>query len=170
MLDTSFWLALCYTGPLYHKDTGINEPEGLNITASCERYLRHILKSRPSEFPNKPIHARISIFSEETHLWDILTSPKCIFFMLYTHEFRGISYCRPWPAREKQHLVLQLVSNEQDSCAILNLTIRVVGWIEGFLDTRFLIWHHYEDVIQLIHLHYIVRYAVAGGRKIFPEV
>ena len=75
--------------------------------------------------------------------------------MLYTHEFRGISYCRPWPAREKQHLVLQLVSNEQDSCAILNLTIRVVGWIEGFLDTRFLIWHHYEDVIQLIHLHYI---------------
>ena len=75
--------------------------------------------------------------------------------MLYTHEFRGISCCRPWPAREKQHLVLQLVSNEQDSCAILNLTIRVVGWIEGFLDTRFLIWHHYEDVIQLIHLHYI---------------
>ena len=27
--------------------------------------------------------------------------------------------------------------------------------IESFLDTRLLIWHHYEDVIQLIHLHYI---------------
>ena len=27
--------------------------------------------------------------------------------------------------------------------------------IESFLDTRFLIRHHYEDVIQLIHLHYI---------------
>ena len=102
---------------------------------------------------NKPIHARISFFSDETHLWDTLTSLKCFFFMLYTHEFKGISCCRPWPAREKQHLVLQLVANEQDSCAILNLSIRVVGWIDGFLDTRFLLWHHHEDVIQLIHIH-----------------
>ena len=23
------------------------------------------------------------------------------------------------------------------------------------MDTRFLIWYHYEDVIQLIHLHHI---------------
>ena len=49
-------------------------------------------------------------------------------------------------------MVLQLVANEQDNCTILTLSIRVLGWIEGFLDTWFLIWHHYEDVMQLIHL------------------
>ena len=67
----------------------------------------------------------------------------------------GVSCCRSWSAREKKHLVLQLVANEQDNCAILTPSIQVLGWIEGSLDTRFLIWHHHEDVIQLIHVHYI---------------
>ena len=69
-----------------------------------------------------------------------------------------IQTCHVWLFIEcfcSQDLVLKLVVNEQDNCTIVNLSIRVLGWIEGFLDTRFLIWHHYEDVIQLIHLHYI---------------
>ena len=49
----------------------------------------------------------------------------------------------------------KLVANEQDNCAVLTLSIRFLGWIEGFLDARLLIWHHCEDVIQLIHVHYI---------------
>ena len=69
-----------------------------------------------------------------------------------------IQTCHVWLSIEcfcSRDLVLKLVANEQDNCTIVNLSIRVLGWIEGFLDTRFLIWHHYEDVIQLIHLHYI---------------
>ena len=123
---------------------------------------------------NKPIHARISFLSDEPHLWDTLTSLKCFFFMLYTHEFRGISCCRPWPAREKQHLVLQLVANEQDSCAILNLSIRVVGWIEDFLFLSISymasLWRRNTTDIHTLQRINNVCYAVAGGRKILPEV
>ena len=123
---------------------------------------------------NKPIHARISFLSDETHLWDTLTSLKCFFFMLYTHEFKGISCCRPWPAREKQHLVLQLVANEQDSCAILNLSIRVIGWIESFLFLSISymasLWRRNTTDIHTLQRINNVCYAVAGGRKILPEV
>ena len=28
------------------------------------------------------------------------------------------------------------------------------SWIEGFLDARSLMQHHYEDAIKLIHIHY----------------
>ena len=49
----------------------------------------------------------------------------------------------------------KLVFTVRCKWSILTLSIQVLGWIEGFLDTRLLIWHHYEDVIQLTHLHYI---------------
>ena len=52
------------------------------------------------------------------------------------------------------------------------LSIRLV-WIEGFITARVLVWHHYEDVIQLIHVRYIgltmsvaqlrVRKIITGG-------
>ena len=49
----------------------------------------------------------------------------------------------------------KLVFTVRCKWTILTLSIQVLGWIEGFLDTRLLIWHHYEDVVQLIHVHYI---------------
>ena len=36
-----------YVSDFYEEDTGIYEPEGLNLTPSCARYLRYIVKSRP---------------------------------------------------------------------------------------------------------------------------
>ena len=105
--------------------------KGLNLTPSCARYLGYTVKSWPSEPPNKLTRTKISSFSEETHLWDTLTSLKCS-FMVSMHEVRGMSRCRP--GEEKSHLVLQWRSNEQDKCAILTPSIRVLGWIEGFLD------------------------------------
>ena len=56
-----------------------------------------------------------------------------MFLMLYTHEFMGISCFRPWPAWEKKCLVPLT-----DNCAILTLSIRVFGWIGGFLEIRLL--------------------------------
>ena len=35
-----------------------------------------------------------TFFSDETHVWDTCVSLKCFFFMRYTHEFMGTSYCR----------------------------------------------------------------------------
>ena len=52
-------------------------------------------------------------------------------------------------------------------------SIRVLCWIEGFLTARVLMWHHYEDVIQLIHVRYIgltMSVALLPGRKLLPEV
>ena len=51
----------------------------------------------------------------------------------------GCTVSRKW-TRQLRHL---------DS---INSSLRLV---EGFLDTRLLISHHYEDAIQLIHVHYI---------------
>ena len=125
--------------------------KGLNLTPSCARYLGYTVKSWPSEPPNKLTRTKISSFSEETHLWDTLTSLKCS-FMLSMHEARGMSRCRPGQHEEKSHLVLQWGSNEQDNFAILTPSIRVLGWIEGFLNACTLTWLYHDDVIRLIHV------------------
>ena len=80
--------------------------EGLNLTPSSARCFGHIVKSRPSESPNKPTRARMSSFSDATHVWDTLTSLKCS-FTLSPHEFRGMSCCRPGQRKEKSHLLPQ---------------------------------------------------------------
>ena len=64
--------------------------KGLNLTPSCARYLGYTVKLWPSESPNKLTRTKIRSFSEETHLWDTLTSLKCS-FMLSMHEARGMS-------------------------------------------------------------------------------
>ena len=80
--------------------------EGLNLKPNCTRCSGHTWKSWPPESPNKPTWAKISSFSDKTHVWDILTSFKCS-FLLSIHEVRGTSYCRPGQREEKSHWVLQ---------------------------------------------------------------
>ena len=57
--------------------------EGLNLTPSSARCLGHIVKSRPSEWPNKPVRAKMSSFSDATSVWDTFISlkfPTCDYF------------------------------------------------------------------------------------------
>ena len=42
----------------------------------------------------RAIAVNSTFFSDETHVWDTHMSLKCFFFMLYTHEFMGMSCCR----------------------------------------------------------------------------
>lgn len=125
--------------------------EGLNLTPSSARCLGHIvksLKSRPSGSPNKPTRARMSCFSDATHVWDTFMSLRCS-FMPSVHEFKGISCCRPGQREEKSHSVPLYVANEQDSWAISTRTTRARGWNERFLDARTLIWRYFDVAIGL---------------------
>ena len=42
----------------------------------------------------RAIAVNSTFFSDETHVWDTHMSLKCFLFMLYTHEFMGMSCCR----------------------------------------------------------------------------
>ena len=128
--------------------------EGLNLTPSSARCLGHIVKSRPSKSPNKPTRARMSCFSDTTHVWDTFMSLRCS-FMLSAHESRGISCCRPGQREEKSHSLPRYVANEQDSWAISTRTTQACGGNERFLDARKLIWRYFDVAIGLNHGNWI---------------
>lgn len=127
--------------------------EGLNLTSSSARCLGHIVKSRPSESPNKPTRARMSCFSDTTLVWDTFRSLRCS-FMLSVHEFRGISCCRPGHREETSHWLPQYVAKEQGSWAISTRTTRSNGCSKRFLEARavtFNVWRYFDVAVRLNH-------------------
>lgn len=80
--------------------------EGLNLTPSSARCFGHIVKSRPSDSLNKPARAKMSSFSDATHVWDTFTFLKWS-FTLSAQESRGKSCCRPGRREEKSQLLPQ---------------------------------------------------------------
>ena len=96
------------------------------------------------------------------------------FFKLYTHEFRGMSCCRPWPVREKVTFgsaVSCKWTRQLHHLDFINSSVRLNwGLFRHSISYMASLWRRNTTDTPTLHRINNVCCAVARRRKILPEV